>query len=75
MKSPDELERIAKAYVSDRFPFLSQAGATRSERQAKTPGATCQHVFDFTGAGAGSTQRVRLVLDGEGKVIKVTASR
>jgi len=74
-KTVQELESIARAYVSEHFPTLKQAPTGRSERQAKTPGAPAQHVFDFAAAAPGNTQRVRLVLDSEGKVVKVAASR
>jgi hypothetical protein len=74
-KSVQELEGIARGYVAQHFPALRQAPAGKSERQAKTPGAPSQYVFDFASATPGSAQRVRLVLDGEGKVVKVTASR
>jgi len=70
-----ELETIAAKYVADHFPALRNGAPSRSLRQAKTPGATQQYVFDFSGMGAEGSQRLRLVLDGEGKVIKVTASR
>lgn len=74
-KAPEQLEAIARKYVADHFPALKGVPAGRSERQAKTPGAPGQFVYDFSGAAAGGTQRVRLVLNDDGKVIKVTASR
>jgi hypothetical protein len=74
-KSAQELEGIARGYVAQHFPALRQSPSGRTERRAKTPGAPSQYVFDFASAAPGSDQRVRLVLDGEGKVVKVTASR
>ncbi|MHB0877350.1 MAG: hypothetical protein ACYC5O_15040 [Anaerolineae bacterium] len=74
-KTVQELEGIARGYVNEHFPALRQSPAAHTERRAKTPGAPSQYVFDFAAAVPGSNQRVRLVLDGEGKVVKVTASR
>lgn len=74
-KTVQELEGIARGYIAEHFPGLQQSPAGRSQRRAKTPGAPSQHVFDFAASDAGTTQRVRLVLDSEGKVVKVTASR
>ena len=71
----EELESIARRYVIDHFPALRGAKAARLERQAKTPGAPRHYVFDFSGTASGMNQRVRLVLDEAGKVLKVTASR
>lgn len=69
------LDEAAKAYVKLHFPHLQNAAPVRTDRQAKTPGAPCQHVFDFTGTIDGTTQRVRLVLDDRGKVVKAAVSR
>ncbi|MGQ9553308.1 MAG: hypothetical protein ACUVWR_04240 [Anaerolineae bacterium] len=74
-KAAEELEALARRYVADHFPALKDGLSSRTLRQAKTPGAPKQYVFDFRGTEANSTQRLRLVLDGEGKVVKVTASR
>lgn len=74
-KTVQELEGIARGYIAEHFPTLKQSPAGRSERRAKTPGAPAQHVFDFAAATPGDSQRVRLVLDSEGKVVKVAASR
>jgi len=70
-----DLEKAAKEYIRRHFPHLDAAAPVRTERQAKTPGAPRQHVFDFTGTVDGTTQRVRLVLDDGGKVVKAAVSR
>ena len=74
-KSVTELETIARGYVAAHFPALKRTPATRTERLAKTPGASNQYVFDFAGEAAGGGQRLRLTLDGDGQVVKVAASR
>ncbi|NLT42235.1 MAG: hypothetical protein GXX93_06145 [Anaerolineae bacterium] len=70
-----QLESAAKTYLQRHFPNLEGADPVRTERQAKTPGAPRQHVFDYTGTINGTTQRVRLVLDDTGKVVKAAVSR
>lgn len=70
-----ELEKAAKAYLARHFPALRAVSTAHTERQAKTPGAPRQHVFDFTGTIGDTTQRVRIVLDDRGKVVKAAISR
>ena len=74
-KAPEELERLARKYVVEHYPTLGDGVAGHSVRQAKTPGAPQEFVFDFSGKGTAGSQRLRLVLNGEGKVVKVAASR
>ena len=73
-KSAPELSAIATKYVADRFPTLAQVKSAHSTRQAKTPGSPREHIFDFNGQAGGSLQRVRVVLDADGKVVKVATS-
>ena len=70
-----ELESAAKAYLAQHFPALQAVKTVHTERQAKMPGAPRQHVFDFTGTIGDTTQRVRIVLDDHGKVVKAAVSR
>ncbi|MGI6206897.1 MAG: hypothetical protein ACOYEW_01675 [Anaerolineae bacterium] len=70
-----EMESVAKAYLTRHFPNLQTIETTHTKRQAKTPGAPCQHVFDFTGTIGDTTQRVRIVLDDRGQVVKAAISR
>lgn len=74
-QTPIELEQIARKYVAKHFPALQEEKPSLTQRQAKTPGAEKQYIFDFTGMVDKSPQRVRLVLDADGQVLKVAASR
>jgi hypothetical protein len=73
-KSVQELDAIAAKYISEHFPGLEGAKPTRGTRQAKMPGAPAQHVYDYAGGTQAFPQRVRLVLNSEGKVVKVATS-
>jgi len=74
-KSPGELDTIARDYVSKHFPMLASVTPSRGIRQAKTPGAPCRYIYDFKDQESPVSQRLRLVLDAEGKILKATASR
>jgi hypothetical protein len=80
-KSAQELALIAGNYVAEHFSGLKAAESARGTRptvvgcsQAKTPGSPELRVYDYSGVGEGIAQRVRIVLDGEGKIVKVTTS-
>lgn len=69
------LDKSAKEYIRQHFPHLASVDPEKTNRQAKMPGAPCQHVYDFSGTANGTPQRVRLILDDDGKVVKASISR